>query len=130
MLGNPNGAVRERTEGDEVVCNHIGSTIISTNQTPQSYQGLNHQPKSTHGRTHGSSHICSRGSHCLSTVGGEAFGPVKACFPSVGGCQHVEVEVVGWEGEHPNRKRWRGMGEREKGITLKCKYIQYPIKIK
>jgi hypothetical protein len=37
----------------------IGRTTISTNQTPQSFQGLNHQPKSTHGETHGSSCIWS-----------------------------------------------------------------------
>jgi hypothetical protein len=29
--------------------NPIGRTTISTNQTPQSSQGLNYQPKSTHG---------------------------------------------------------------------------------
>jgi hypothetical protein len=55
--GVPNGGVRERTEGAEEVCNPIGKTTISNNQTLQSSQGLNHQPKSTHGGTHGSSHI-------------------------------------------------------------------------
>jgi len=44
---NPNGAVRERTKRAEEVCNPIGRTTISTNQTPQSSQGLNSQPKST-----------------------------------------------------------------------------------
>jgi hypothetical protein len=29
--GNPNGKVREKTEGAEVVCNPIGKTTISTN---------------------------------------------------------------------------------------------------
>jgi hypothetical protein len=57
----PNGGVRERTEGAEGVCNPIGRTTISTNQILQNSQGLNHQPKSTHGGTHGSSHIYSRG---------------------------------------------------------------------
>jgi hypothetical protein len=38
--------------------NPIGRTTISTNQNSQ---GLNHQPRSTHGGTHGSSPICSRG---------------------------------------------------------------------
>jgi hypothetical protein len=30
----PNSGVRKRTEGPEGVCNLIGRTIISTNQTP------------------------------------------------------------------------------------------------
>jgi hypothetical protein len=30
----PNGKVQERTEGTEGVCNPIGRTTISTNQTP------------------------------------------------------------------------------------------------
>jgi len=41
-FGDPNGGIRERTEGAEGVCNPIGRTI-STNQIPQSSQGLNHQ---------------------------------------------------------------------------------------
>jgi len=55
----PNGGVRERTEGDEGVCNPIGRTTISINQTPQSSQELNHQPKSAHEGTHDSSSTCS-----------------------------------------------------------------------
>jgi len=31
--GDPNGGVREKTEGAEGVCNTIGRTTISTNQT-------------------------------------------------------------------------------------------------
>jgi hypothetical protein len=40
-------------KGAEGVCNSIGKTIISTNQTPdpQSSQKLNHQPRSIHGGT-------------------------------------------------------------------------------
>jgi hypothetical protein len=45
---------------------------------PPELQGLNHQPKNTHGRTHFSSCICSRGWSCWSSMGGEALGPVKA----------------------------------------------------
>ena len=59
--GVPNRGVRERTKGVEGVCNPIGRTTISINQTPQSSQGLNHQPNNTHGGTHGFSCICSRG---------------------------------------------------------------------
>jgi hypothetical protein len=33
--GAPNGGVRERTEGAERVCNPIGRTTMSTNQTPR-----------------------------------------------------------------------------------------------
>ena len=58
---------------------------------PQSSQGLNHQPKSAHRRTHGSSHICSRGWPCCSSVGGEALGPVKAPCPNAGKCHGQEV---------------------------------------
>jgi hypothetical protein len=32
--GNPNGGVRGRTERADRVCNPIGRTIISNNQTP------------------------------------------------------------------------------------------------
>jgi hypothetical protein len=42
--GVPSREVRERTEGAEEVCNLIGRTSISTNQIPQSSQGLSHQP--------------------------------------------------------------------------------------
>jgi len=58
----------------------IGRTTISANQTllPQSSQRLNHQPKSTHGATHGSSHICSSGWPYWASMGGEALGVVKA----------------------------------------------------
>ena len=47
---DPNGEVRARTVGSEGVCNLIGRTTISTNQTPpQSSQGINHQLKSIQG---------------------------------------------------------------------------------
>jgi hypothetical protein len=45
---NPNVEIRPRTVGAEGVCNPIGRTI-STKKTPQSSQGLNHQPKNTQG---------------------------------------------------------------------------------
>jgi len=57
---------------------------------PQSSQGLNHQPMSTHEGTLGSSHICNRGWHYLVSIGREALGPVKAHFPSAEECQGVE----------------------------------------
>jgi hypothetical protein len=89
----PNGGARERTEGAEVGCSLIGETTMWINQYPQSSQGLNHQPQSTHGGTHGSSHICSRGWPCWTSVGGEALGSVKVLCPSVGECQDREAGV-------------------------------------
>jgi len=44
-------------------------------------------------RVPGSSHIYSREWHCLSTIGGEALGPVKAHFPNVGKCQVFDMRV-------------------------------------
>jgi hypothetical protein len=41
--GDLSGRDRGRTEGDEGDCNPIGRTTISTNQIPQSPQGLSHQ---------------------------------------------------------------------------------------
>jgi hypothetical protein len=67
-----------RGEGSEEDYNLIGRTTISTNQTPQSSQGLSHQPKSTHGLVHDSHYLCSRGQPHLASVGGEVFGPVEA----------------------------------------------------
>jgi hypothetical protein len=67
---------------------------------PHSSQELNDQSKSTHGVAHGFSCICSRGWPCQSSMGGEAFGPVKALCPSVQKCQGQEGEwVVGGAGE-------------------------------
>ena len=59
----------------------------------------------------------------LASVGGEALGPVKAQFPSVGEWQGGEVGVVIWEGEHPHKSRegkWdRGPeGKPGKGLTF------------
>jgi hypothetical protein len=51
--GDSNGGVKGRTEEDEGICNPIEKIIMSTILTPQSSQGLNHQPKSTQGVTHG-----------------------------------------------------------------------------
>ena len=92
--GIPNGGVRERTEGAEGVCNPIGRTTMSTNQTPQSSQGLNHQPKSTHGEMHSSSHIRSRGWPCGTPIR-KALGPVKCQCHSVWECQDGKLESVG-----------------------------------
>ena len=76
----------ESGKGAEGVCNPIARTILSTNQTLKSSQGLNHLPKSTHGGTNGFSCICSKGWPCWASMGGEALGPVKSVCPSVGEC--------------------------------------------
>jgi hypothetical protein len=89
--GVPNEESREMTQGAEGVCKGTGRTTIWPNQYPQSSQGLNHQPKNTHG----SSHICSRGWPYRASMGGEALGPVKVLCPSVGECQGGEVRVGG-----------------------------------
>lgn len=77
---------------------------------PQSSQELNHQPKYTHGGTHGSSCVCSRGWPCRASTGGEALGPVKAQCQSVGECQCGEAGVGGWVEKQSHRNRWREDG--------------------
>ena len=116
-LWDPNLEVRGRTEGAEEVCNIIGKTTISTNQTPQSSQELKLQPNKTHGATHGSSCICSRGWPYLASMGGEALpwsfeGLMPHCrgIPKQGGGS-------GWLGEHHHRSRKRvdGVGGLQRG---------------
>ena len=50
--GVPDGGVEEGTEGAEGVYNPMKGATVSTGQIPQSFQGLDHQPKNTHGGTH------------------------------------------------------------------------------
>jgi uncharacterized protein YqcC (DUF446 family) len=67
------------TKNVEHLQHHMKNNSINQPEPPpQSSQGLNHQFKSTHGGTHGSSRICSRGWPCQASMGGEALGPVKA----------------------------------------------------
>jgi hypothetical protein len=90
--GLSNGGIRQRTKGAERVYNTIGRTTVSSNETTQS--------SSTHGGTHGSIHICTRGWPCQASIGGEVLGPVKVHCPSVGKCQGRKSGVGVWEGEH------------------------------
>jgi hypothetical protein len=100
----PRGRVRKRTEGAKGFATPQGEQ----QKQPQSSQGLNHQPKSIHRETHGSSHMCSRGWPFWTSMGGQALGLVKAqCF-SVGECQGGEVGVSRWVGEHPHRSKGKG----------------------
>ena len=43
--GVPDRRVGEGTEGTEGVCSPVEGATVSTGQTPQSSQGLDHQPK-------------------------------------------------------------------------------------
>ena len=74
------GGVGEGTEGPEVVCSPMGGVTVSTLQNPQSSRGLYYQPKSTHGVTHVSGHICGRG---WASVGGMVLEPEGVQRPSV-----------------------------------------------
>lgn len=75
LSGVPNGRFRKRTEGAERVCNPIGGTKISTDQTTPELPGpKSHQPWSSYG----SSFICSIGLPCQASKGGEVLGVMKA----------------------------------------------------
>jgi hypothetical protein len=74
----------------------------------KSSHGLKNQPRSTHGGTHGSSYICSKGWPCWASMGREAIGLVKDQFPRVGEFEGSEVGVGGGVREHPHRSRGRG----------------------
>ena len=88
-------------------CSSKRGTTIWTNQYPQSSYGLNHQPKSTHGGTDGSSCICSRRWACWTSMGGETLVPVKAWCPSVEEYQDREASA-GWL---VSRGRGNGIGD-------------------
>jgi hypothetical protein len=90
--------------------------------TPQELPGTKPQTWSTHGGTHGSSCICSRGWPSRSSMGGEALGPEKAQCPSVGECQDREAGVGGLVSR--GKGKWDGSfqrGNQERGYHLKCK---------
>jgi hypothetical protein len=89
----PDGEVGEGTEGAEGVCSpKEGATMLTG---PWSSQGLDHQPKNTHGGTHGTGCICSRGWPCWTYVGGEALGPEGVQCSSVGKFQGRKIGGVG-----------------------------------
>jgi hypothetical protein len=107
----PNEGARESTQGAKGVWSSLGGTTIWTNWYPQSSLGLNCQSKKTHGGTHGSRCMCSRGWPSRSSVGWEAFGPVKVLCSSIGGCQGQEVGVGGLG----SRGRGKGIGDFQRG---------------
>jgi hypothetical protein len=89
----PNGGVGEETEGSKGVGSPMEGATILTGQNSRSSRGLDYQPKSTHGGTHGSGHICGRGWPCWTSVGGEALSLVGVPCPSVRGCQDGKAGV-------------------------------------
>jgi len=79
-------------------------------------------------RVPGSSHIYSRGWHCLSTIGGEALGPVKAHFPNVGKCQVLTWEWVRIASSLKQGEREWERGHPGMGITFEIEIHKTPIK--
>jgi hypothetical protein len=77
----------------------------------QSSLGLNHQPKKTHGGTHGSSCIYRGGWLSWSSMGGEVLGPVQVLCLSIGKCQGQETRVGGLV----SRGREKGIGGFQRG---------------
>jgi hypothetical protein len=55
-------------------CSPMEGTTVSTGQIPLSFQELDHQPKKSHGVTHGSGCIYVKGWTCWTSVGGETSG--------------------------------------------------------
>ena len=106
--GRSTGSPTEELEQSlKEVCKPIRRTIISTNQTPQSSQGLNYQPKSTHGVTHGSSHIYSKGWPNRKRRGHWSW---EGWIPHVRECQGREVGMGGCVVENPLRSWGSGVG--------------------
>ena len=75
---------------------HSGNN--SVNQLDSwSSQGLDHQPKNTHGESQGSARICGRGWPCWTPVGGVAFEPEAVRCPQCMG--NASAERSEWVGE-------------------------------
>jgi hypothetical protein len=85
---------------------------------PQSSQGLNHQSKSTHGGTHGSSSICSRRWPCQTSMRGpwSCEGSMPQCrgMPGPGS----RSRWVGEQEEGGGNRGLPGEGEPGKGIIF------------
>ena len=87
--------------------------------SPESSQGLNHQPKSTDGGTQGSRLICIRGWLCRTSMRGKVLGLRKALCPSIGECQYREPGVCGLKRRGRGWDRvffWRGNEERGQNL--------------
>ena len=75
-----------------------GGATVSTSQTPRNSRRLNHQPKDTHGGTHGSGSICGRGWTYWTSAAGETLEPEGVRFPSVEKGQRGKRGEGGWVG--------------------------------
>ena len=92
----PNEGAREKTQGVEGVFSSIGGTKSMNQPVPPELPGTKPPTKEyTHGGTHGSSCICSKGWPSWPSVGGEAIGPVNVLCSSVEECQDQEARVGG-----------------------------------
>jgi hypothetical protein len=80
---------------EELVCSPMEGAMVSSGQKPWSSWGLNHQPKNTHGGTHGVGIICSSGWPCCTSLGGEALGFEGFQWPYVGQCHGGKMGVSG-----------------------------------
>jgi hypothetical protein len=56
-----------------------------------------------------------------SSMGGEALGPVKVLYPSIGECQGQEEGVGGLVSRKGRKDRGFSEGQLGKGITFECK---------
>jgi hypothetical protein len=87
QIGSPIEELEKDWQGWRGLQPHRKNNNINQPDPPKSSQTLNHQPNCTYGGSCGSSCMCSRGWPCWTSMGGDAFGPVKAPCPSVGECQ-------------------------------------------
>ena len=78
---HPNRQVRGRTARAPWNCNCIGRAKVSINWTPESWHGLNHQPKGIAGQVLGPHYICNRVLNCQGSVGGDILSPVETWYP-------------------------------------------------
>jgi hypothetical protein len=60
------------------VCSPMERATVLIGRMLWTSQGLNQQPKNTHGATHGGGHICGRRWPCWTSVGGVVIGSEDA----------------------------------------------------
>ena len=77
----------------------------------QSFQGLDHQPKSIHGGIHDSRYLCSRGWPYLTSMGGEGPWSRGGLMHQYRVCWRGGVGVGEWVEEYPHK----GKEKREEG---------------
>jgi hypothetical protein len=103
--GVPNGRVREKTKGSKRGFQpHRKNNINQPAPPPHPPELPGTKPLTEDMWRHPwlQLHIY-QGWPCWVSMGGEALGPMKAWYPSVGKCQVGRQEWVGRWGEHPNR---------------------------